>query len=113
MLDQDKIIHFIRAALAKQPLPVEEKFMFQSLCFMVDDKMCICTKPDHLLCRIGKERVTVEIKKGSGRQMFMKERPMKDFIFVGHESIQTATELNYWIRLCLKFNPTAKSSKNK
>ncbi len=110
-MDPDQIIQRIRNALSKQPLPVEEKFMFQSLCFMVDNKMCICTKPDHLLCRIGKDQVSLEIEKGNGRTMMMKDRPMKDFIFVDHESIQTGSDLNYWIKLCLRFNPVAKSSK--
>ena len=111
MVDQEQVIKRIRAVLAKQPLSVEEKSMFRSLCFMVDGKMCICTKEDHLLCRIGKKQVAVELAKGNGRAMMMRDRPMKDFIFVDHESVQTAAELNYWISLCLKFNPEAKSSK--
>jgi hypothetical protein len=113
MLKHEQVISRIRLALSKQRLPVEEKSMFQSLCFMVDDKMCICTKPDHLLCRIGKDQVALEIEKGTGRPVILKGRPMKDFIFVDHEFIQTAEDLYYWIRLCLQFNPLAKSSKKK
>ena len=110
-MEQEKVIKILRAVLARQALPVEEKSMFQSLCFMVNDKMCICTKPDHMLCRIGKDQVNLEIEKGGGRAVIMKDRTVKDFIFVDHESIQTAEDLYYWIRLCLQFNPLAKSSR--
>jgi hypothetical protein len=55
----------------------------------------------------------LEIEKGTGRALIMKGRLVKDFIFVDHESIQTAEDLYYWIRICLQFNYLAKSSRKK
>ena len=55
------LIYRIREALSSQ-LVVEEKRMFQGLCFMVNNKMCVCINPRELLCRIGKEQATKEVK---------------------------------------------------
>ena len=58
----------VREALSQQPIVGEIK-MFQGICFMVDDKMCICIREDGLLCRIGKEQAAIELEKGDCRQM--------------------------------------------
>ena len=38
-------------------------------------------------------------------------RSMKGFIYVSPDGIDTEEELEYWIQLCLDFNPLAKKSK--
>jgi len=40
-------------------------------------------------------------------------RPMKGYIFVTPEGFDSEDELDYWMKLCLAFNPEAKSSKKK
>ena len=36
---------------------------------------------------------------------------MKDFVYVDEEQVHAQKELEYWIKLSLKFNKEAKSSK--
>jgi|GEM_PF-177507 len=99
--------------LLNTTLPIEEKEMFQGLCFLVDDKMCICTREDHLLCRIGETQVLIEVENGNCRQMIMNGRTMKDFVWVDIDSRINNRDLARWVNLCMAFNPEAKSSKKK
>ncbi|XHR96833.1 hypothetical protein ACFJIV_09360 [Mucilaginibacter sp. UC70_90] len=41
------------------------------------------------------------------------ERVMKGYVYVEDFNLQTTAQLNYWINLCLEFNPLAESSKKK
>jgi len=40
-------------------------------------------------------------------------KPMKDHVFVEPEAVDMNEDLEYWIQLCIYFNPLAKSSKKK
>ncbi|MGX5689778.1 TfoX/Sxy family protein [Arcticibacter tournemirensis] len=90
---------------------VIEKTMFNGLCFMVDDKMLICVTNDDLLCRIGEASAAEELGKGTCRQMIMRGRASKDFVYVPIEGATQQKDLKHWVELCLDFNPQAKSSK--
>ena len=92
---------------------VEEKAMFSGLCFMVDEKMCICVNQQDLLCRIGAEQMEQELEKGACRQMTMNGRASKDFAYVDLIEIREQKSLSYWVDLCLRYNPIAKASKKK
>lgn len=106
------LIYRIRKALSNQQV-VEEKRMFQGLCFMVDNKMCVCINPREMLCRIGKEQAIKELEKGTCHQMINNGRLMKDFVFVSLEKVESLQGLDYWLNLALQFNPIAKASKKK
>lgn len=112
MAYDEQLADRIREALKEQPMVAEQK-MFQGLCFMVDDKMCICVRNGELLCRIGEEQVVVELEKDHCRQMIHNGKPMKDYVFVEDIYVKTTKGLQYWLSLCLQFNKQAKSSKKK
>jgi hypothetical protein len=40
-------------------------------------------------------------------------RPMKGYVFIDPIGIDMDKDLEYWIQLCLDYNPKAKSSKKK
>ncbi|TKC57679.1 TfoX/Sxy family protein [Pedobacter hiemivivus] len=92
---------------------VTEKEMFSGICFMVNDKMCICVSGTELLCRIGVEKVETELEKGNCRNMMNNGRIMKDYVYVEDTAFDNQKKLKYWVELCLEFNPMAKSSKKK
>lgn len=112
MAYQDHLVNRIRAAL-NTSLPVEEKEMFRGLCFMVDDKMCVCTFEDELLCRIGAAQAEIELENGNCRQMVNGKTVMKDYVYVYEDDLRQNADFKYWIDLCLAFNKEAKSSKRK
>jgi len=112
MAYDENIADRIRKALVTQP-STEEKKMFQGLCFLVNDKMCICIRGHEILCRIGVINAKKELEKDNCRQMVNKGRVMKDFVFVDDTLVQSAQGLNYWLNLCLQFNGEAKASKKR
>lgn len=87
--------------------------MFQGVCFLVDDKMCVCVSEHSLLCRIGQKQANLELEKGNCTQMMNNGRVMKDSVYVDEMEVATSEELKYWIALCIAFNTLAKSSKKK
>ena len=102
----------IREALSEQDR-VDEVKMFQGLCFMVNDKMCVCIRDQDMLCRIGNEQVAIALENDNCRQMVLGSRVMKDFVFVEAENLRASKDFDHWIYLCLQFNQIAKPSKKK
>jgi TfoX/Sxy family transcriptional regulator of competence genes len=102
----------IREALSHLP-DVEEKEMFRGVCFMVNGKMCVCVSGNEMMCRIGAEAIETVLDENGVRQMVMRDRPAKDFVYVSEEAFQRQQDFDKWIKLALDFNPKAKASKKK
>jgi TfoX/Sxy family transcriptional regulator of competence genes len=112
MSTSEQMLDRIREALADQP-DVEEKKMFNGICFMVNGKMCVCSGKGLMLCRIGEKQAKAVIEQHGVRQMVMRGKPMKDYVQVDESTLRTKKELEGWVRLALNFNKEAKSSKKK
>ncbi|WP_298542140.1 TfoX/Sxy family protein [uncultured Aquimarina sp.] len=95
------------------------KKMMGGLCFMVDNKMCCGIhydkkkETDLLMARIGEEAYAEAIKREGCHPMDFTGRPMKGYVFVTADGFDLDEDLEYWLQLCLDFNPLAKSSKKK
>ncbi|MCE9598157.1 MAG: TfoX/Sxy family protein [Spirochaetia bacterium] len=109
MVDE-RLLERLRESLSKTD-NVAEKKMFGGICFMVDDKMCICARNDELMCRVGPDQFEKAIAKKGCRPMVHNGRPMLGFVFVNAEAIKTRAALNPWISMCLAYNKEARPSK--
>lgn len=93
--------------------------MMGGLCFMIDEKMScgiLYSKKkdmDVLMARIGPEAYEAALDKEGCYPMDFTGRPMKGYVFIGEEGFDIDEDLDYWIQLCIEFNPRAKSSKKK
>lgn len=85
--------------------------MMGGLCFMVDDKMCIGIIKNQLMCRIDHAIYEEALSKTGCKEMNFTGKAMKGYVYVEPEAIDSEIDLEYWIQLCLDFNPKAKSSK--
>ncbi|MDX1544502.1 MAG: TfoX/Sxy family protein [Christiangramia sp.] len=103
----------LRRVLKEKAVPYEEKNMMGGLCFMVDDKMCVGIVGDELMARIDPDIYSDALKKKGCKEMNFTGRPMKGFVFVEPDGIDTEEDLEYWVGLCLDFNPKARSSRKK
>jgi hypothetical protein len=104
----------IREYLAKVPkLQIEEKEMFRGLTFMVNGKMCISVSGDKLMCRFDPERNEEVAEREGFENMIMKGKVYKGFGYIQPEGFKTKKDFEFWIDLCLQYNPKAKSSKKK
>ena len=108
----EKLADRVREAFEHLP-DVEEKEMFSGVCFMVNGKMCVCVSGDEMLCRIGADAMEAALENNYARQMIIRDRPSKDFVFVSGAGFHHKKDFDHWIGLALSFNPVAKASKKK
>jgi len=95
------------------------KKMFAGLVFMVNDKMCCGIhfdkkkETDLLMARIGDEASEEAMKRTGCHPMDFTGRPMKSYVFITPDGFDLEEDLEYWIDLCLAYNPLAKASPKK
>src|SRR5687767_3840963 len=102
MAVNEKIANRLREALADQQ-DLEEKKMFNGMCFMVNGKMCVCVSDEDIMCRVGPEAYEAALEKEGAREMEMKGKPMNGYVYVSEDAIKTKKQLQYWVDLCLAF----------
>jgi TfoX/Sxy family transcriptional regulator of competence genes len=112
MAFDETLANKVREALVNME-NVSEMIMFQGLCFMVNDKMCVCVRNNELICRLDPEKAEIELEKGNSRQMINNGKVIKGYIFVDENGYRNPEDFNRLIRLCLAFNKVAKASKKK
>ena len=103
----------VRVALAEHTEDLEDKTMFGGLCFMVEEKMCVCINKEGILCRIGGDAVEKAVEENGVSIMMNGKRPMKDFVYVDADVVQGKRELDYWVGRALVFIRTVKVGKKK
>lgn len=107
----------IRNVFYEKNIVFTEKKMFSGICFMVDDKMCCGTHMDKktnedvLMCRIGESEYEKALENDNCIPMEFTGKPMKGYVYVTENGIKNPKDLEYWLQLCLDFNPLAKKSK--
>jgi TfoX/Sxy family transcriptional regulator of competence genes len=99
--------------LSENGVSFDAKKMMGGLCYMIDDKMCVGIVKDHLMARVGPDVYESVLSKPGCKPMDFTGRPMKGFVFIDPAGIDMRADLEYWIQLCLDFNPLAKESKKK
>ena len=108
----EKLLNRIRESIVNLS-DIEEKIMFGGVCFMIDGKLCIGVFKDEMLCRIDPALDSVVLEENDCRPMDSSGKSMKGFVFINKEAVKTKKEFDYWIGLCLEYNPRAKASKRK
>jgi len=95
------------------------KKMMGGLVFMVNEKMACGIhfdkrqQTDLLMARIGENASPAALKRPGAQPMAFTGRTMKGYVFVVPEGYDSDDDLEYWIGLCLDFNPFAKASKKR
>ena len=113
MAFNEKLADRIRELIAAEHDNVEEKKMFGGLCFMVNDKMCVGVEKERLMVRLDPEKSEEAILKEGCTPMDFTGKPMKGFVYVDIDALNTRKKLEYWIGLALAYNKIAKASKKK
>jgi len=98
---------------------VEEKKMMGGLVFMVDDKMCIGVKTDkesggdRLMVRLDKNSPEDYLARKGCHPMDMTGKKMAGFYYIFPEGYEEDSDLAYWVKQALEFNPLATRSKSR
>jgi TfoX/Sxy family transcriptional regulator of competence genes len=107
------LVERLRERLQDMP-NIEEKKMFSGITFMLNDKMCIgVSREIELFCRIDPAEHEQAIERLGCRAMIHKGREMQGYVFISEEGYQNLKDFDYWLKLCLDYNPRAKASKKK
>ena len=92
---------------------VEEKRAFRGIVFMVNGKMCVSTGNDELMCRIDPAIHDQVMEMNGTREMIHSGKPIRGYVYVHEDVIRDKKDFDYWINLCLDWNPHANASKSK
>lgn len=103
----------VRTILKEKNTYFDEKKMMGGLCFMVDGKMCVGIVKNDLMARISPVVYENSFSKKGVREMDFTGKPMKGYVFISPEGVDLDQDLQYWVDLCIAFNPFAKASKKK
>ncbi len=106
------LAHRVREYLANYPdLEIEEKRMFSGLAFLVNGKMCVNVSGANLMCRFDPVLQYKVAQRQGYETMIMKGKELKGYCYVNPTALNSERELEYWLKLCLDYNGSAKSSK--
>ncbi len=109
----------LRQTFKEKKAVFQENNMFGGLCIMVDEKMCCGIhfdkkkNTDLMMARIGENATPQALEKTGCHPMDFTGRPMKGYVFLTPDAIDSDEELSYWVQLCLDFNPEAHVSKRR
>jgi len=103
----------ISIVLKEKNTNFKEMKMMGGIAFLVDDKMCVGIINSDLMARIDPDIYEESLTRKGVREMDFTRKPMKGWIYVSPEGIDTDDELAEWIQLALDYNPKAKSSKKR
>jgi TfoX/Sxy family transcriptional regulator of competence genes len=95
----------IREALQDQP-DITEKRMFGGIAFFRRDMMFVGIAGERLMARIGPDYYETALNRPHVSPMDFTGKPMRGYVFVGREAIETDVELIEWLRCCRDFVAT-------
>lgn len=86
--------------------------MFSGLSFLVDEKLCVSVaSKNRVLLRLSPTDYDDAVEKNGVDTMDRNGKPMKGYIYLHEELVQTDKQLKHWVDKALAFNPLAQSSK--
>jgi TfoX/Sxy family transcriptional regulator of competence genes len=91
-----------RDALAREG-SIAEKKMFGGLCFLLHGKLLVGVFRDSLLVRLGPDGAKSALAEPHVRKMDMSGRPMKGWVVVEPEGVDSDRQLREWIQRALEF----------
>lgn len=103
----------IRQLMDRKKIKHTEKKMFGGVCFMVDDKMLLGVEKERLMARIDPADEATAMKREGTAPMNFTGRVMKGFVYINQDAVDLDEDLEYWVDLCMKYNPIAKAGKKK
>lgn len=92
----------IRIALSEKG-DFEEKKMFGGLCFMVHGKMACGIVKDDLMVRIVPSKYEAALDNPHCREMDFTGKPLKGFLYVEPEGLESERALAEWVELGVEF----------
>ena len=81
----------------------DSRKMFGGVCHLLDGHMFCGVHKDYLILRLGTERADMALKSKNVKAFDITGKPMKGWVMVANQGIETETELRDWIVQARKF----------
>lgn len=108
MAYDEGIAERLRDQLVDRP-GIREKKMFGGLAFLYRGHMLVGIIGDSLMARVGPAGYADALMQPHVREMDFTGKPMKGYVYVDSAGIESDTDLNKWLELCLQFNESLAS----
>ena len=92
---------------------ISEKSMFGGLAFLVNEKMCINISSDMLMCRLNPHRTKELLERRGVEPMIMRGKSLDGYCLVNPEDFSNNRDFEFWMEVCLDYNPVAAISKKR
>ena len=76
---------------------VSEKRMFGGLAFLLNGNMCAGIVKDDLMIRVGPDAYQSLLRQPHARKMDFTGKPMKGFVYVPPEGVESDEDLRLWV----------------
>ena len=96
------LVERIRYVLSRRR-GITEKKMFGGVCFLLNGNMLVAVWNDSLIARLGVEQAEIALTEPDVREMDLTGRPMKGWIIVEPDGIDSDQQLTRWIDLSMTF----------
>jgi TfoX/Sxy family transcriptional regulator of competence genes len=100
----------IRKQLAQQK-GLTEKRMFGGIGFLLNGNMCCGVLGAEVIIRFDPEQTEKVLTHKHTRIFDFSGRPMKGWIFVGTQAVETESDLKHWLQIGLKYAKSLPSKK--
>ena len=94
------LVERIRHVLSRRR-GITEKKMFGGVCFLLNGNMLVAVWNDSLIARLGVEQAEIALTEPDVREMDLTGRPMKGWIIVEPDGIDSDQQLTRWIVLSM------------
>ena len=96
MVYDEGLAQRVRDLLAEQQ-GVSEKMMFGGIAFLLKGNMFVGINKDNLMVRVGPDAYDALVGEPHAREMDFTGRPMRGFVYVGPEGLESDVSLSRWI----------------
>jgi TfoX/Sxy family transcriptional regulator of competence genes len=83
---------------------ITERRMFGGLAFLLRGNMALGIVNDQLMVRVGTETYAAALREPHARAMDFTGRPMKGFVFVSSEGLQSDSDLAQWVEQGIRYS---------
>ena len=82
---------------------ITEKKMFGGVCFLLNGNMCVGIWKTSLIVRLGPEQAATALEEPQVVKFDITGRPMKDWIMVEPDGLETDEQLTGWVQRAVVF----------
>lgn len=98
MAYNEELAYRIREQLKLRKAPIDERHMFGGVCFMHMNKMALGVDKKDLMVRVP-DKMEEALADPHARPMDFTGKPMKEFVSVHFDGVETEEQLNSWVEL--------------